>query len=655
MDHINKSYQLYHHFQRDDRWRKTEWIEADGLGGWSSQACGSLSTRRYHSILTSNESEGRFNYISQLEEFISHKGAMIPLSSNIHPGAIHPEGYKFLETIGLGPGLLSTYRIGEGCLTKELLKEKGKARTLIKYTWQGESEIELHLTPLFSYRGFHSLQHAGTYVSTSVKKENDGLSFQPIYGLPPVYSFFTPCRIIDNHDWFYRFQYEIEKERGLDYEEDLFSLNRFIFKIAPGKSSIIVFSMDSIHEDLHDYFNSTVRKNSSLLDKIPHKTGSPLWHLSKSAKQCIINTPRGNPGIVAGYHWFEEWGRDTFISLPYLLDEFSSKEEIYQIFTDFLKARKNGLIPNRFFHSSEGLISAEYNSIDALLWLGIAAHAVYKKFRETSFIQEIYPMIKNCCEQFQAGTDFGIRVQNGLLLAGNKDTQLTWMDAKVQGIPVTPRSGAAVEINAGWYNLQMIMAEFSKLLGNEDHSSFQTSAENTLQAFRSNFLLRKQGYLADVISESGIDTSFRPNQLFSISMPFSLLEQHEARTLLFNIQEKLLTPCGLRTLAKSDPKYISHFNGNPSQRDSAYHQGTVWPWLLIPYWEGVKKFARSELQPQFEKIIEDFTQHLNEGCLGSVSEVFDGEEPYHFGGTASQAWSIAALLFCIKDLTEGNL
>jgi predicted glycogen debranching enzyme len=649
----------YHFFSSSDSdfWRNTEWIETDGLGGWSSQAWGSLSTRRYHSILLCNEPEGRINYVSQLEEFVKYNDSMIPISTNIHPGVIHPEGYQFLEAHGFGPGVLGRFRIGSGLLTRELIKDKGMPRTLLRYHWSGEVPVELYLTPLFSYRGFHALQHSGTSVLSQIKREGNGICFSPVTGMRSVYAYYTPCHISDHHDWFYRFQYDLEKERGLDFEEDLFSLARFVFTLTPGSDCTFLLSRTPFTGDVRSYFQKTVRKNTASLEEIPYPKGSPLWQLSRSARQCIIKTPRGNTGIVAGYHWFEEWGRDTFISLPYLLDEFSEKEEIYQIFLDFLHARKEGLVPNRFFAGTKDSesISAEYNSVDALLWLSIAAFHVWNRYQDAAFVKEIYPMLKDCFTYFQTGTQFGIQEREGILLAGTHETQLTWMDAKVHGAPVTPRSGAAVEINAGWYNLKKIMAVFSGISGlDEDRDMFSESAERTRTAFRNSFMIRKEGFLADSISETGMDCTFRPNQLFSISMPFPLLEHHEARILLTKIKDRLLTPRGLRTLCSNEPGYVSHFRGTPEERDRAYHQGTVWPWLLIPYWEAARKYARLDLQDHFELLVTDFQKHLDEACTGSVSEVFDGDEPWHYGGTASQAWSIAALLFCIKDLHNLN-
>jgi predicted glycogen debranching enzyme len=504
MQHIVSNYHLYPLSPSSDRWKSTEWIETDGCGGWSSQATGSLCTRRYHSILLANETDGRYNYISQLEESAIVNGTTYPLSSNIFPGVIHPEGYTNIEKVGIGPGFLTVYRIGSATLIRELIKEKGTPSTLLRYSWSGETPLQLHISPLFSYRGFHSLQRANTTIVHAVDKEGEGISFNPIPAMPKTYAYHTPCEISDHFDWFYRFQYAGEKERGLDFEEDLFSLVKLSFSIPPQKDVVVGFSRVPMFGDLRERFHLVLAKNNKRIRSFSHRKGSPQWHLARSASQCIIKTPRGNPGIVAGYHWFEEWGRDTFLSLPYFLDYFENKEEIYQIFLDFLHARKEGVIPNRFFNAKLDALDpnapfAEYNSVDALLWLGVAAFKVFEHFQDLSFIKEIHPLLKECAEHFKKGTLYGIQEIDGLLYAGNKDTQLSWMDAKVNGFPVTPRSGAAVEINAGWYNLKKILAYFSQLLSlDEDFKYFSLSAEQNLKAFRSTFMIRGKGYLADV-------------------------------------------------------------------------------------------------------------------------------------------------------------
>jgi len=644
-------------------WSDLEWLEVDGLGGWSSQAIGSVSTRRYHSLLMVNEPWGRMNYVSQLEEFVEQEGKRVPISSNFFPGTIYPEGYKSLVRFGIGPGFISQFQVGEGVLTREIIKKKNSPSTYVRYSWSGKKKIRLEVAPLFSYRGFHDLQSSYADVQCSTKKNQDGIELRPFNTLPSCYVYAPGADICEHFEWYYRFQYKVEKQRGLNFEEDLFTLLRFNFEINPGTSKVMLLSRSESHADVFTECENVFKDRVKDLDKLKYKKGASLWHLSRSARQCIIQTPRGNPGIVAGYHWFEEWGRDTFLTLPYFLNEFHSKEEVYQIFFDFLSARKDGLVPNRFFGQKQevdgkpddknGISSsvAEYNSVDALLWLVIAAFKVFEEYKEISFIREIFPLLRECLSAYEKGTHFGIGLgDDGLLYAGSENTQLTWMDARVNGVPVTPREGAAVEICAAWYNALRIQAVFAKSLGLDEYViEYELKAEASKEAFRKHFMLQKEGYLADAVSGGSKDVSFRPNQIFALSLPFPLLTTREGRLLLFQIRDRLLTPKGLRTLCRNSPLYQGVYNGGPEHRDGAYHQGTVWPWLFAPYWEAVKKYAESDLRPELEKIIDDFQSHLYEGCLGSISEVFDGEDPHMPGGTISQAWSIGAVQYCLKS------
>ncbi|HMO18011.1 MAG TPA: amylo-alpha-1,6-glucosidase [Oligoflexia bacterium] len=656
----------------DDRWKTAEWIETDYLGGWSSASLGSAPTRRYHSILMVNETWGRMNYVSQLEELVQLQDETIPLSSNIYKDVIHPDGYSRLFQVGIGPGFLSQFHIGDGILSREIIKQKYSPRTIIIYSWSGTKPIDLIITPQFSYRGFHSLQSSNTHINHDIKKHEDGYIVKPFMDLPSLNFYCSEGEVSDCYDWFYRLNYPEEKKRGLDYEEDLFSMLRFRFSIKPGKEAFFIISRDQTRESASSLSHRIKSENEKRLRKIPYNFGTPLWQLSRSARQCIIKTPRGRTGIVAGYHWFEEWGRDTFLSLPHFLSEFPSREEVYQVFFDFLESQRNGLIPNRFFGangeaSNTKEVNAEYNSVDALLWLIVAARKVYLEYNDTQFLRSIYSHLASCLESYSQGTDYNIKEdESGLLFAGNEKTQLTWMDARVNGFPVTPRYGASVEICAAWYNAKKILAEFSHELGFIDKASeYEKSAEITYKGFRHRFFIKGHDYLADNVKTFSLgnessknhsfsqDLSFRPNQLFAISLPHSLLTTKEARALLFNVRDKLLTPNGLRTLSNDSPAYRSHYQGNPESRDSSYHQGTVWPWLFIPYWEALKKFAETDLRDEFEKIISDFLAHLNNTCIGSVSEVFDAEEPYLPGGAASQAWSIAALLTCLGGIGKG--
>ncbi len=620
-----------------------EWLEADGLGGWSSSSLAHLNTRRYHGLLVSNEGGERRVLVSSFQEIALVGGSEIPLCSNKYPGVIHPDGWNHIQGVYTGIGFRTDFMLEGGVLTKEIVKRKGETSVGIRYSWSGPKSIELRILPFFAYRNFHCLQNRNSNPSVAVQKEDFGLSFCPFVGAERVYVSGTNMEVEDHFEWFINHEYEVERERGLDYSEDLFSLSRLTLKLNPNEWTFLVCSTKALRVSPEDWFDSSILQKKREFDAFEGDSFEDKL-LSKSLSASLIQSSRGRKSIVAGYHWFEEWGRDTFISLPMMLDLFKSAEGVAEIFLDFLDNQKSGLIPNRFTGGSEDL--AEYNSVDAGLWLVQAYYDALKHFQYPQDLLSLYPLVQSSMRHYMEGSLYGIRMlESGLITQGSAGDQLTWMDAKVDGVPITPREGLAVDINSLWYNALNILCELSKRLGDlEESQAYELLAQKVRAQFRATFMSRDLTYLFDTVNDGRKDLSFRPNQLFSISLSFSPMDQREARILLFNVRDKLLTTRGLRTLSREDSSYKSHFRGGPLERDSAYHQGTVWPWLFEYYRLAVMRYAEAELRPELEVFMDCFGSHiLDEACVGSVSEVFDAEEPFMPGGTCSQTWSIGAI------------
>jgi predicted glycogen debranching enzyme len=354
--------------------------------------------------------------------------------------------------------------------------------------------------------------------------------------------------------------------------------------------------------------------------------------------------------IIAGYHWFTDWGRDTMISLPGLCLSTGRYEDARKILAAFAKNVSMGMLPNRFQDNGE---APEYNNVDGTLWYFIAVHKYLQHTDDTDFIiNEILPVLKEIIDWHFRGTRYNIHVdEDGLLYAGEKGQQLTWMDARIGTWVVTPRMGKPVEIQALWYNALKIFAEVLNLNNQQNDASIvNISAEKAKDSFTNKFWFDQGQYLYDVIDEDGNpDNEIRPNQLFAISLPYPLIERDRARAVLNIVEENLYTPVGLKSLPKRDAHYVPVYGGDAWHRDSSYHEGTVWSWLLGSYVDAIVKVNGEEGIAKAQKVIDDFKYHLNEGCIGSISEIFDAEPPHHPRGCVAQAWSVGEILRVIKE------
>lgn len=627
-----------------------EWLELDGKGGWSSSTLALINARRYHGLLVSNDDGERRVLLSSFQDSVIMGGSEIPLSSNRYPGVVHPGGWSHIKAVYTGICYRTEYVLDGGVLVKEIIKRDGETSVGVSYSWSGLKPIQISILPFFAFRNFHCLQNRHSAPSQNVQREDLGVSLKPFPEMEKLWWYFNGASVEDQFEWYYNHEYEIEKERGLDYSEDLFSLFKVGFILEPEKKVSIVCSTGSLGASPSDWIEASLQIRRKYFDSIDAKSIEDKL-LAKHLSGSIIQSKRGRRSLVAGYHWFEEWGRDTFISLSMMFDLFKSAEEVAEIYLDFLENAKSGLIPNRFTGGGENL--AEYNSVDASLWLVVSYYQALAYFKNADSLLSLFPLVRGLVDSYLKGSLYGINVlDSGLLTQGSEGEQLTWMDARVNGIPITPRGGLAVDINALWYNALSIISELSRSIGDtESEYRFNDLSSKVRSEFRSLFMDRANAFLYDTVGSENPDLAFRPNQLFAISLPFSLLDQREARILLFNIREKLVTPRGLRTLSRDSKDYVSHFRGGPLERDSAYHQGTVWPWLLEYYRIAVQRYAESELRAELEVLVDCFNKHIvSEACIGSVSEVFDAEDPYLAGGTCSQTWSIGAIRSCRMKL-----
>jgi predicted glycogen debranching enzyme len=525
---------------------------------------------------------------------------------------------------------------------------QGENTTILRYeVKEAEKEFTLKLKPFVAYRDFHTIIRANDAVQSGYHFDQHLLKLLPYNNTPELFIHVPGALFAPHPDWYKGFIFQGERDRGMECEEDLYTHGEFYLRLKKGDVLSVVVSLENpLTKDANKLYASEKKRREKLISnlKVQDEFSSTL---ALAADQFIVKRGKDLKSIIAGYHWFADWGRDTMISLPGLCLSTGRHEEAKKILQAFSAFMDQGMIPNRFPDVGE---EPEYNTVDATLWYFVAAYLYYKHTDDKAFIvKELYPIFVESIDWHFKGTRYGIRVEeDGLLTAGEPGVQLTWMDAKIGDWVVTPREGKAVEINALWYNALMIMQEFSKLAGKDD-KFYKEKAALVSKSFNREFLNEISGTLYDVVRGVYKDSSVRPNQLFSISLPFELVNKKTAKSILKEVEDILLTPVGLRSLSPKNYHYKPYYAGDAMARDSSYHQGTVWSWLLGPYMSAKIKIDGEAGKEEVRKLLKGFEKHLAEAGIGTVSEIFDGNEPYYPKGCIAQAWGVAEVLRVYLD------
>ena len=628
---------------------RREWLETNGIGGFASSTIIDLNTRRYHGLLTAATKPpvGRMVLLSKLEDTLVIGDTRYELSSNQYSGAIHPTGHLYLDSFRLDPFPVFTYRVEEIEIEKSVFLIHGENTVVIQYDLYGDlvgSECRLEIRPLIAFRDYHNTTHANDAIRRDVEAHPGMAAVTPYAGLPTLNFAHNADSLDASGFWFYNFEYERERERGLDYREDLYS--PFLLRFDLAKTAYPAIIASTGHHEVAEaqvLREKEIERRRKIVAAAP--AGDAFTQLLTAAADQFVVARGEHKTVIAGYPWFGDWGRDTMISLPGLTLVTGRYEEARNILRAFARSIDHGMLPNRFPEAGE---APEYNTVDATLWM---FHAVFEFLRYTGdydFVRtELYEALADIVAWHQLGTRYGIRVDpgDGLLRAGEPGVQLTWMDAKVSDWVVTPREGKPVEIQALWYNALRVMERLATGFGDRDQAAhYAVLAERGRERFVEIFWNEADGCLYDVVRDSGRDGSIRPNQIFAVSLPHSMLPNDKAFRVLEVVERELLTPYGLRTLSPRGPNYRGRYGGDPYARDSAYHQGTVWPWLLGPFLTAYVKLHGGEARERAGKFLEPLRAHLWQAGLGQISEVFDGDPPHHPGGCIAQAWSVAEIL-----------
>jgi predicted glycogen debranching enzyme len=627
-----------------------EWLETNGLGGWASSSIIGAHTRRYHGLLVAAivPPAERMVLLSKLDEIIVTGQARYQLGVNLYPDhTVQPNGHQYLNNFTKELFPQWEYEAGGIKLKKTVAMVHGENTVLAIYdVLEASQPFTLELLPLMAARGYHSLNHEGPQMHWHVDFENGIFHNQPD-GKTDVFISVPSSMYQHTPRWFNNFQYLVEQYRGLDFSEDLFNHGTFSVELKQGDSlGIIVSTENPEGRNALELLTKENMRRQLLISNQPDD--ETFEQLTLAADQFIVKRGEFLKTIIAGYHWFTDWSRDTMISLPGLCLSTGRFEDAKKILATFAKSVSQGMLPNRFQDNGE---EPEYNNVDGTLWYFIAVNKYLEATGDKAFVMnEIFPVLKDIIDWHYKGTRYNIHVtEDNLLYAGEEGQQLTWMDARIGNWVVTPRMGKPVEVQALWYNALRIFADLLELNGQPDDAGMvYMNAERAKKNFNEQFWYTEGNYLYDNINEKGERiTEFRPNQLFAISLPYPLIEGDKAKWVLQQVTDHLYTPVGLKTLPKTDSHYAPTYGGDQYHRDSSYHEGTVWSWLLGPYVDAIMKVQGTRDKAQ--DVINDFKYHLNEACIGSVSEIFDAEPPHHPRGCIAQAWGVAELMRVIKD------
>jgi predicted glycogen debranching enzyme len=675
-----------------------EWLVTNGIGGYACGTIAGLLTRHYHGLLNAalQPPLGRTLLVAKLDEIVTYEGQTYALHCDRWAdGHISAHGYCYLEHFHLA-GTIPTwhYALADARLVKQVWMEQGANTTYSRYSVTcASSPLHLSLKALVNYRNHHhrtqgqgwqmqieplvgsihplAVADGGLQVSpwpdAGGGHLRTGLKVTAFEGATPFYLLSDRGSCVPHHEWYQGYTLAIEQYRGIDPYDD--HLHGGTFEVALNAQESITLVATTTSPDRVQCSGALPRQRhheQQLLScwqsaRSPQAEPAPDWlePLVLAADQFVVARPvDGAPDgktVIAGYPWFGDWGRDTMIALPGLAIATGRSDLARPILRTFANYIDQGMLPNAF---PEAGAAPGYNTVDAVLWYFEAIRAYQAASQDQALIDELFPVLADIIDWHQRGTRYAIHLDSdGLISAGEEGAQLTWMDAKVGDWVVTPRLGKPIEINALWYNALLIMAHFAELLG-VSGETYRAMAQHTRQGFQ-RFWSGRLGYCYDVLDgPQGHDASLRPNQLFAVALPASAgrpLSTHRPRALgppllipklekaiVDTVAQQLLTSYGVRSLAPTHPDYQGHYGGSPLERDGAYHQGTVWSWLIGPF---IQAHLRVYQNPAVARtFLAPFADHLREACLGSISEIFDGDVPHIPRGAFAQAWSVAEVL-----------
>ena len=638
-----------------------EWLVTNGIGGFASGTIAGSATRRYHGLLFAalNPPAARTLLVAGVDEVIRIGDQTFELATHRWlSGAVAPEGYRSLRDFRLeGTVPVWTYQLSAAQLEKSVWMQPGEITTYVRYRLaESSSPIELDLKVLVNYRDFHGSTHAGWPPSDwrmLVEPAEHGVRVEAYQAATPFYLRSRAASCDLQHVWYRDFFYPLERERGLDDHEDQLFAARFRAQLKPKQSITFVLSTnESASLDGESALADERARQGKLLAAatalLQPQAGAvaPSWiaQLALAADQFLVrrslpNQPDGKT-VIAGYHWFGDWGRDTMIALPGLALATGRAEIAKEILLAFSSFVDRGMLPNNFPDAGG---TPEYNTIDATLWYFEAIRQYFAATEDLATLKKLFPILAEIIQAHIHGTRYNIHVDaDGLLYGGGPGAQLTWMDAKIGDWVITPRTGKPVEVNALWINALESMAKFATTLGTP--SDVYTKQAAAAKSSFGKFWNAERNCCFDVIDAPGVgnDATLRPNQIFAVSLGGNLLSAEQQKCVVDICAEQLLTPVGMRSLAPGEPGYVGCYTGGGRERDAAYHQGTVWGWLLGPF--ALAHYQVYQNRAVALALLEPLAKNVGTYGLGTLGEIFDGDPPHAARGCIAQAWTVGEIL-----------
>jgi predicted glycogen debranching enzyme len=636
----------------DDR----EWLEADGLGGFASGTVSGVRTRRYHALLlnATTPPTGRVVLVNGFDAWIETGGRSTALTTQRYaPDTVHPDGASRIASFVQEPWPTWEFAAGAGTTVRqELFAVHGTGAVAVTWTLTAGDPIALHVRPLISGRDYHSTHHENGGFRFDVSGCGACVAFRPYDGVPSIVSI-TNGTYEHSPEWYRNFLYSAERERGLDATEDLASPGVLTWQLcAPGDRAIWIIkaaATDAVAPRTRDEVVAAYDAFARMEQDRRATFASPL---DRAADAYLVQRAAGRT-IIAGYPWFTDWGRDTFIAIRGLCLATGRLREARDILVAWAGAVSEGMLPNRF---PDGGDTPEFNAVDASLWYVVAAGELLERAAHRSSVltasdrEALEFAVLSIVDGYAAGTRYGIRLDDdGLLAAGVPGVQLTWMDARVGDRVITPRIGKPVEIQALWLNALRVAARFNR--------AWLEPLSRGQRAFADRFW-NDGGYLTDVVDVDHVpgtrDDTFRPNQILAVGgLPLAIIDGARARAVVESVEVRLVTPIGLRSLASGEPGYAARYEGDSSARDAVYHQGTVWPWLIGPFvdaWLRVNGNTTARRAEARRRFVDPLFDHLREAGLGHVSEIADAEAPFTPRGCPFQAWSLGELIRLDREI-----
>ena len=630
----------------------------NGLGGFACGSVAGANTRRYHGFLVAslNPPVERTLLVAKIELRVQYLGVETDLSANeFADGAISGQGFVHLESFAVADGIPTwRYAIADALLEQKIFMAPGANTSYLRLELiRAMQPLRVTLKPLITYRGYHSQARGAK--PFRLEADAGACRVSAFDGARPYRLSISQGRYTPAPEWYWNFWHRLEAERGLDALEDLLMPGIFAADLNTGSPVFLIATAESAvpapGEQVQNGLSAVSRRLSAPLPK-----SAPAWirTLAQASDQFIVrrvaagtngSTGAALPSIIAGYPWFADWGRDTMISLPGLATSLGRYDLAAAILRNFAGFVDRGMLPNNFPDAAGAPL--QYNTADAALWMFHALDDYLQAKRDPELARALFPALTAIIHAHSDGTRYGIRVDpaDGLLRAGETGTQLTWMDAKHGDQVFTPRIGKPVEINALWLNALDVAVRLASRVRDGGEKRFCESLLGRASANFSRFWNEERACLYDVIDVEGggaHDDRIRPNQIIAVSLPCRLLPLEQMRAVVDCCGRELLTSHGLRSLSPRDPGYIGRYAGGPEQRDAAYHMGTVWTWLLGPFARAhYRAYGNARLAQSF---LAPIAQHLDSACLGTVSEIFDGDAPHNARGCFAQAWSVAEIL-----------